>query len=108
MDLPNLSSETSRQEIHNIQKSPIDLNISRKDLLSRIYNSLSVNPYFSAGAGLVGIGVVGTLSKRFLIIASALFRRRFLSTLEIDNQDRYRILLQIIFLEILVIFYIEL
>ncbi|KAK8865839.1 hypothetical protein IAR55_000987 [Kwoniella newhampshirensis] len=46
------------------------------------------NPYFSAGAGLMGIGVVLTAFRRSLTLGTSLAQRRLLVTLEIPSKDR--------------------
>ncbi|GHJ84883.1 hypothetical protein NliqN6_1285 [Naganishia liquefaciens] len=46
------------------------------------------NPYFSAGAGLMGIGVALTLLRRSTTLAATLAHRRLLVTLEIPSKDR--------------------
>ncbi|KAI1726826.1 ATPase family associated with various cellular activities (AAA) domain-containing protein [Ditylenchus destructor] len=56
-------------------------------IVKSFYSSLSSNPYFSAGAGLFGIGAAAAFSRRIFILANTLFRRRFLSSLELDNED---------------------
>ncbi|WRT63973.1 uncharacterized protein IL334_000900 [Kwoniella shivajii] len=46
------------------------------------------NPYFSAGAGLMGIGVVLTVFRRSLTLGTTFAQRRMLVTLEIPSKDR--------------------
>uniref|UniRef100_A0A915Q1R8 Mitochondrial chaperone BCS1 n=1 Tax=Setaria digitata TaxID=48799 RepID=A0A915Q1R8_9BILA len=53
----------------------------------KIYSHLSTNPYFGAGAGLAGLGVCLSIARKFLVISNALFRKRFLISLEISNED---------------------
>lgn len=83
-----MSEELASSSIENIKNIPLN-GETKTNLINRIYDSLSANPYFSAGAGLVGIGMVATISRKLIIVANTLLRRRFLSSLEIDNQDRY-------------------
>ncbi|CAD5229164.1 unnamed protein product [Bursaphelenchus okinawaensis] len=45
------------------------------------------NPYFNAGLGLAGLGMAAQLGKRFLIIGNLLFRRRFVTSLTLNNED---------------------
>jgi hypothetical protein len=56
-------------------------------LIDRIYANLSENPYFSAGAGLVGIGITATIGKRLIILSNTLFRRKFVISLSLNNED---------------------
>lgn len=56
-------------------------------LVDRIYENLSANPYFSAGAGLVGIGLAASIGKRLVILSNTLFRRKFVISLSLNNDD---------------------
>jgi chaperone BCS1 len=55
---------------------------------SGVLSTLSNNPYFNAGFGLVGIGLVMTLLRRGVMQAGTLARRRLLVTLEIPSRDK--------------------
>ncbi|OCF33300.1 mitochondrial chaperone BCS1 [Kwoniella heveanensis BCC8398] len=46
------------------------------------------NPYFSAGAGLMGIGVVLTVFRRGMTLGTTFAQRRLLVSLEIPSKDR--------------------
>ena len=49
--------------------------------------SLGDNPYFGAGAGLFGIGVLATLARKGGSYAQLLARRNFLMSLEVNSKD---------------------
>ncbi|VBB31446.1 unnamed protein product [Acanthocheilonema viteae] len=53
----------------------------------KIYSYLSANPYFGAGAGLAGLGVCLSIARKLVVISNTLFRRRFLISLQISNED---------------------
>ncbi|KAI5454423.1 Complex III assembly protein translocase and chaperone [Naganishia albida] len=53
-----------------------------------ISGAMENNPYFSAGAGLMGIGVALTLLRRSTTLVATLAHRRLLVTLEIPSKDR--------------------
>uniref|UniRef100_A0AC35UAB9 Mitochondrial chaperone BCS1 n=1 Tax=Rhabditophanes sp. KR3021 TaxID=114890 RepID=A0AC35UAB9_9BILA len=74
-------------------KSPELVDISKelvqndKGFISETISSLTSNQFFSAGAGLAGLGFAATLGRRFMIIGNALFRRRFMTSLQLNNED---------------------
>lgn len=61
--------------------------VSTSGVADRLVQGLSENPYFNAGAGLAGLGMAAALGKRSLILANALFRRRFVTSLTLNNED---------------------
>ncbi|KIY36774.1 mitochondrial chaperone BCS1 [Cryptococcus gattii E566] len=56
-----------------------------ESLISRM---MADNPYFSAGAGLMGIGVALTSLRRSITLGATMAQRRMLVTLEIPSKDR--------------------
>ncbi|EIW71579.1 hypothetical protein TREMEDRAFT_27280 [Tremella mesenterica DSM 1558] len=60
----------------------------RRPLRERERKRLIISPYFSAGAGLMGIGVLLTILRRSITLGSTFAQRRMLVTLEIPSKDR--------------------
>ncbi|PIK52426.1 putative mitochondrial chaperone BCS1 [Apostichopus japonicus] len=63
--------------------------------IAEYISSLSDNPYFGAGFGLVGIGAVIAASKKGLQYGTIFLRRHYMMTLEVPSRDKsYHWLLQ--------------
>jgi len=56
-------------------------------MLSDLLNTLSSNPYFGAGAGLIGLGTGLAVLRRTSQYALIFFRRQYMITLEVPNND---------------------
>jgi hypothetical protein len=60
---------------------------SDNGLFDQVYTHLSENQLFTGGAGLAVIGLAVKFSNRLAIISNALFRRRFVISLSLNNDD---------------------
>uniref|UniRef100_A0AC34F904 Mitochondrial chaperone BCS1 n=1 Tax=Panagrolaimus sp. ES5 TaxID=591445 RepID=A0AC34F904_9BILA len=58
-----------------------------KPSASNFFERLSTNPLFSAGAGLAGLGILAQFGRRLLIIGNTIARRKFISKLQITNEE---------------------
>ena len=56
--------------------------------LSEYVATLGDNPYFGAGAGLFGVGILAAIGKRGLQVANVVVRRQFLITMEVTSRDK--------------------
>lgn len=63
--------------------------------ITEYLSTLGDNPYFGAGAGLFGIGLLAAVGRRGLQIGAVVFRRHFMITMEVTSRDKsYHWLLQ--------------
>ncbi|KAL8588865.1 mitochondrial chaperone [Nucella lapillus] len=56
--------------------------------VAEFMSSLGTNPYFSAGAGLFGVGMAAAVFRRASQMGTILFRRHCMITLEVTSQDK--------------------
>ena len=79
---PTAPPQTVEQDI------PESVEASLPPASSWLGSIISDNPYFSAGAGLMGIGVALTVLRRGSTLATTFAQRRMLVSLEIPSRDR--------------------
>uniref|UniRef100_A0A2P2I0H4 Mitochondrial chaperone BCS1 n=1 Tax=Hirondellea gigas TaxID=1518452 RepID=A0A2P2I0H4_9CRUS len=56
--------------------------------LQELIGSLGDNPYFGAGFGLFGLGIASAILRRGVVIGTVLFRRHYMTTLEVPCRDK--------------------
>lgn len=81
---PGARSQDSSINDSSVVERSADLEQASPGLLS----SITSNPYFSAGFGLIGVGAGLTLLRQGLNAGATYMRRRLLVTLEIPSKDK--------------------
>ena len=56
--------------------------------LAELVTSLASNPYFSAGFGLFGVGSAAAVGRSLVKISAAVFRRHYITTLQVPCNDK--------------------
>jgi hypothetical protein len=56
--------------------------------MSQILAALGDNPYFGAGFGLMGLGLGASLARKGAQVGLILFRRHYMTTVEITCKDK--------------------
>lgn len=74
-------------EILTQPQPTVPASTSSNGFFDRTFKQLSQNPLFSAGAGLAGLGILAQVGRRFLIIGNTVVRRKFISKLQITNEE---------------------
>ncbi|WVO13169.1 hypothetical protein L204_100781 [Cryptococcus depauperatus] len=80
LEAPNVSN--------NVEAATLTSAGPSKESESLISRMMADNPYFSAGAGLMGIGVALTALRRSVTLGATFAQRRMLVSLEIPSKDR--------------------
>ncbi|VDM48929.1 unnamed protein product [Toxocara canis] len=80
-------AETVPSQLQLAEPKTLEPQHEGRSFFKEAYDSLSVNPYFGAGAGLAGIGLAMSVLKKMIIVSNAFFRRRLVISLEINNED---------------------
>ncbi|WVQ97135.1 hypothetical protein IAU59_004245 [Kwoniella sp. CBS 9459] len=84
--LPSISGDSPA--LDNGQTPNVPGSLPSAEDQSFVQKIMADNPYFSAGAGLMGIGVVLTVFRRGVTLGTTFAQRRLLVSLEIPSKDR--------------------
>ena len=56
--------------------------------MANLLGTLSDNPYFGAGFGLIGVGFAAQAARKGLQVGMIMFRRHYVTTVEVTCKDK--------------------
>jgi hypothetical protein len=80
----NLLATSAKKDSVNVNKLEEEVSTTKKGIIE----SMMDNPLFTGGAGLMGFGLVLSFGRKISLIGSSFLKRRFISSLEVDNTDQ--------------------